>query len=210
MNGVPGLSSPWQLEPLVVVPAAVATLCFFQGFARLRRRGRADHASWGRALIFMLGLAAATLPLVSPLDELADRYLLSAHMLEHVLLADVSPALILVALRGPLFFFAVPAPVLRAVGGSHAVRAAAGWLARPRVALLAWAVAFGAWHVPAAYDCAARHQSVHDLEHVSFAAAGFLVWALLVDPARHGRLTRGKRLAIVAALFAMGTAISDV
>ncbi len=66
-----------------------------------------------------------------------------------------------------------------------------GWLARPQVALGAWALSFGGWHVPAAYDFAARHQAVHDLEHASFVLAGFLVWSILIDPARHGRLSRG-------------------
>jgi len=207
---VPGLSSPWQLEPFVVAPAAVAAVCFFQGFVRLRRRGRADHASWARSALFTLGLSAAVLPLVSPLDELGDRFLLSAHMLQHVLIGDAAPALLLLSLRGPLFFFVVPEPLLRVLGRAAWLRRAAAWLVRPPVALLAWAGAYGGWHVPVAYDFAARHQSVHDLEHASFVVAGLLVWNLLVDPARHGRLSRGKRLAIVAALFAMGTVISDV
>ena len=210
MDGVPGLSSTWQLAPLVVGPAAVAAVCFFQGFVRLRRRGRADHASWVRAALFMLGLAAAVIPLVSPLDELGDRFLLSAHMLQHVLIGDAAPALLLVSLRGPLLFFAVPEPLLRAVGHAAWLRRGAAWLVRPRVALVAWAAAYGGWHIPAAYDYAARHQAVHDLEHASFVAAGLLVWSLLVDPAQHGRLSRGKRLGVLAALFAMGTVISDI
>jgi putative membrane protein len=210
VDGVPGLSSPWQLEPLVVAPAAVAAVCFFQGFVRLRRRGRSDHASWARAALFTLGLAAAVLPLVSPLDELGDRFLLSAHMLQHVLIGDAAPALLLVSLRGPLLFFVVPKPLLRVLGRAAWPPRVAAWLVRPQVALLAWAAAYGGWHVPAAYDYAARHQSVHDLEHASFVAAGLLVWSLLVDPARHGRLSRGKRLAILAALFALGTVISDL
>ncbi len=207
---MPGLSSPWQLAPLVVAPAAVAAVCFFQGFVRLRRRGRHDHASWGRAALFTLGLATAVLPLVSPLDELGDRFLLSAHMLQHVLIGDAAPALLLVSLRGPLLFFAFPEPLLRLLGRSASIRRAAAWLARPRVAVLAWAAAYGGWHIPAAYDYAARHQAVHDLEHASFVVAGLLVWSLLVDPARQGRLSRGQRLGTLAALFAIGTVIADV
>jgi hypothetical protein len=44
-----------------------------------------------------------------PLDEAGDGYLLSAHMLQHVLIGDAAPALALVALRGPLLFFLLPA-----------------------------------------------------------------------------------------------------
>jgi cytochrome c oxidase assembly factor CtaG len=205
----PGLLSPWLLEPVVTAPAAVAAAFFVRGFVRLRRRRRPDHAPWTRVPLFALGLALLVLPLVSPLDDLADRYLLSAHMLQHMLIGDAGPALVLVALRGPLLFFAVPTALLRACGHSRRFRAAAAWLLRPSVALPAWALAFAAWHVPAAYDYAAAHPAVHRLEHASFVAAGFLVWTLIVDPAHRGHLSRGRRLALVGALFAMGTVLAD-
>ena len=207
---MPSLSSPWQAEPLVLALAAAGALCFLHGFVRLRRRGQHDHASWARAVLFSLGLGLLVLPVVSPLDELGDRFLLSAHMLQHVLMGDAAPALILVALRGPLLFFSVPQPLLRVLGHSHSVRRLGGWLGRPQVALGAWALFFGGWHIPAAYDYAARHQAVHDLEHASFVLAGFLVWSLLVDPARQGRLSRGRRLGVAVVLLAMGTAIADL
>jgi putative membrane protein len=206
----PGLTQPWVAEPLVTALAAVAAVCFVQGYLRLRRRGRRDHAPWTRAALFTAGLALLVLPLVSPLDELADRYLLSAHMLEHVLIADAGVALILVSLRGPLLFFAVPEPVLHKLGHKAWLRHAAAWLFRPKVALIAWAAAFGLWHIPAAYDFAARHPAVHDVEHASFIAAGVLVWAILIDPAGHRRVSRGRRLGMILVLFALGTAIADV
>jgi putative membrane protein len=206
----PGLSSPWTAEPLVLALAAVAVVCFAQGFLRLRRRGRADHAGWYRAGLFAVGLAILVLPLVSPLDLLGDRYLLSAHMLQHVLIADVAPALILVALRGPLLFFVVPTALLSAAGHTAWLRRFASWLFRPLPVLVVWALAFGLWHIPAAYDAAARHPLVHDLEHASFVIAGFLVWTILIDPAGHHRVSLGRRLAMIGALFAMGTVIADV
>jgi putative membrane protein len=205
----PGLFQPWLLEPVVTALAAVAALCFARGFVRLRRRGRADHAPWTRAVLFALGLAVIVIPLVSPLDELADRYLLSAHMLQHMLIADAGPALILVALRGPLLLFVIPTAVLSTLGRSSRTRRAAAWLVRPVVALAIWAAAFGAWHIPAVYDYAATHQAVHRLEHASFVFAGFLVWTVLIDPTGHGRVSRGRRLALIAALLAIGTVIAD-
>jgi cytochrome c oxidase assembly factor CtaG len=149
------------------------------------------------------------LPLVSPLDIVGDHFLLSAHMLQHVLIGDVAPALLLLAVRGPLLFFAIPAALLRLVSRAGPIRRGAGWLVRPAVALSVWAVAYGGWHVPVAYDYAARHQAVHDLEHTSFVFAGFLVWSVLIDPARRGRLSTGERLRVAALLFLMGTIISD-
>ena len=191
----------WDPAPLVVGAAAVGLWRFWHGFLRLRRRGRRDLAGWDRAVLFTAGLALATLPLVSPLDEEADR-LLSVHMLQHVLVGDAAPALLVVSLRGPLLAFVLPARL--------------GWLiARVErlpvwASLAAWAAAIGAWHVPAVYDAALTDAVVHDLEHASFVTVGLLVWTQLVDPARRRRLSAGQRLAFAGGLFACGQLLADV
>jgi putative membrane protein len=207
---VPGLSAAWDPAPAVLGAAVAALLLFAHGFLRLRRRGRTDHAGWGRAGLFAAGVACATLPLVSPLDAAGDRFLISAHMLEHMLVGDAAPALILLALRGPLLFFFVPAAVLRPFARLAPLRDALGFLLRPSVSLSVWALVFAAWHVPAAYDFTLRQQTVHELEHVSFVLAGLLAWTQLVDPARHGRLSVAQRLAFVGALFGLGQLLSNV
>jgi cytochrome c oxidase assembly factor CtaG len=204
------LPSAWDPAPLVVAGAAVAGLRFAYAFRRLRRRGRFDHAGWDRALLFAAGLALVTLPLVSPLDAAGDDYLLSAHMLQHVLLGDAGPALILAAVRGPLLAFMLPPAIVRFVFRNGPIRALLGWLSRPLPALAVWGVALGVWHVPRLYDGALRHPWAHDLEHASFLAAGIVVWMQLIDPARTGRLTVGKRIAFAGAVFLLGQVLSDL
>jgi putative membrane protein len=191
----------WDPAPLVMGAAGLALVRFSHGFVRLRRRGRRDLAGWDRALLFGIGIALATLPLVSPLDGAADRRL-SAHMLQHVLVGDAAPAVLLVSLRGPLLAFVVPAPLGRLLARIEALPAWAG--------LALWAAAVGAWHVPAAYDFALAHGSVHDLEHASFLATGLLVWTRLVDPARRRRVSAGGRLAVAGALFVLGQLLANV
>lgn len=200
----------WALDPAVLLAAGIAALLFAQAFVRLRRRGRRDHASWWRVPLFSLGLCVAVLPLVSPLDAVGDSYLLSGHMLEHVLIGDAAPALLLVALRGALLFFLVPAVVLRRIGRWSPLRASLGFLTRPRTALVAWALVYGLWHVPPAYDYVLTHQLAHDGEHATFFIAGALIWMLLIDPARTGRLRVGERLGVAALVFFMGMVLSDV
>ena len=200
----------WTLDPLLLATAAVAALLFARAFLRLRRRGRADLAPWSRVALFACGLSALVLPLVTPLDPLADHYLLSAHMLEHVLIGDAAPALLLLALRGPLLFFFVAPDLFPALAHSQPLRRAGSFLLRPRVAVTAWAVVMAAWHVPAVYDYALGHQAVHDLEHACFFTVGLLVWWQLIDPAAQHRLSRGQRLGVAAALFWLGTVLTDV
>jgi cytochrome c oxidase assembly factor CtaG len=163
-----------------------------------------------RALLFALALAVGTLALMSPLDATGEHYLLSAHMLQHVLIGDAAPALALTALRGPLLFFLVPPFVLAPLARVGALRAFLSWLMRPPVALTVWAIVFAFWHVPAIYDATLRHQWLHDLEHALFVLAGLAVWTQIVDPARHGRPTVPQRIAIAVAVFAAGQILSYV
>jgi putative membrane protein len=199
----------WSAPPVVVGVAALVALLFVQGWLRLRRRGRADLASWRRAALFALGLAVALAGLVSPIDTLGEDDLLSMHMLQHVLIGDLGIALAMVAVRGPLFVFLLPAAVLGPLARSP-LRRALGTLLRPRVAFALWALNLGVWHVPSLYDAALRHPVLHDFEHACWVTAGLLVWTLLIDPGAHGRLTVGGRVALAAAMFASGQVLTDV
>jgi cytochrome c oxidase assembly factor CtaG len=204
------LALAWDPAPIVLVGAGLTLWFFVRAFGRLRRRGRADHADWTRLFLFIVALGIGTLALVSPLDEVGDSYLLSGHMLQHVLVGDVAPALALVALRGPLLFFLLPGDVLRPISRMHRLRRLLAFLLRPRVSLAIWMLVIAGWHVPAAYDLALRHQALHDLEHLSFIVAGLLVWTQIVDPARRRRLRPSQRVGYMLALCGAGALLAAV
>ena len=90
------LQGTWAFEPAVFAAALLGLALFAQGFLRLRRRGRRDHASPRRAALFALGTVIAVVALVSPLDAIGEEQLLSAHMLQHVVIGDLVPALVIV------------------------------------------------------------------------------------------------------------------
>jgi len=204
------IASAWEAPVAVLLGAALAVALFGQAFVRLRRRGRKDHAGWDRAALFALAVALGTLALVSPLDYIGEAYLLSAHMLQHVVIGDLAVALAVVALRGPLTFFLLPAVVLGRLAKLDWLRSGLRVLLDAKVAFVLWAVVIAAWHVPAAYDYALTHQVVHDLEHLSFVVVGTLVWIQLVDPARRRELGLTGKLALAIALFAAGQILADV
>jgi putative membrane protein len=204
------LASAWKLEPVPLAAAALLALLFGQGFLRLRARGRRDRAGSWRVVLFLLGLGLATLALVSPLDAIGEEYLLSGHMLQHVLLADAAPALMVVAISGPLAFFLLPPPLLRRLARLAWLRALLCVLLRPAVSFALWALIVASWHVPAAYEYALSNRVAHDIEHASFVLVGLLVWIQLVDPVRRGELWRSGRIALAIALFASGQVLADV
>jgi putative membrane protein len=202
------LSASWEAPAGVLIAAALAVVLFAQAFLRLRAR-RPAHAPWTRALLFGAGLALLVLPLVSPLDEAGDERLLSAHMLQHVLIGDAAVALLVVAVRGPLVFFLLPPAVLRPLASFRPLRAFLSLLLVPLVSLGLWGLAMIAWHVPRIYDYAAAHPLVHDLQHLSFVIVGLLAWTQLVDPARHGRLRRPQRIFFALGMLALAQPIVD-
>ncbi|HET8527751.1 MAG TPA: cytochrome c oxidase assembly protein [Gaiellaceae bacterium] len=187
----------------MIALCALASLLFAQGVVRLRRRGRPDLASWRRVGLFALGIVLVVLALV-PFDELADENL-AAHMTQHVLIGDLAIALLVLATRGPLSLFLLPPAVLAPLARSR-VRTVVSTLLRPRVAYVAWAGNLAFWHVPWLYDTAVAHEWVHYLEHTCWSLAGLLVWTILLDDRR----SRGRRVALAAAMFASGTILTDV
>jgi putative membrane protein len=198
------IAGAWHVHVLPVAFAVAAVFVFAPAFARMRRR-QPESAPWTRAGLFAAGLALMVLPLMSPLNAAGQRYLISAHMLEHVLLADAGPALLVLAVRGPLARSLLPRPV----PGRRLLQRALDMLLRPRVTLATWVAVIGLWHIPALYDRALTHPALHALEHVSFACAGLLIWIQMIDPAGRGRLALQGRLAFTVAVFFAGQVLSD-
>ena len=169
---------------LVLVGLTAGGLIYTAGWRRYRRRlPRRFTASQHAA--FLGGLASLGVAIVSPLDQAAD-VLLSAHMVQHILLLTVAPGLLLLGqpllpvLRGlphPLRCTLV-APLLR----RHWLRAAARALVHPLAALLLSSVIFWSWHLPALFELALRSPGLHLVEHASFVAAGLMFWYPVVQP----------------------------
>lgn len=193
----------WSLDPIVLAGAAVSIALFVQGWRRLHRR-RPDLAPWTRIPLFLAGVAIVLVGLLSPLDAIAEEYLQAAHMLQHVLVADLGIALALVAVRGPLSMFFLPRDLLAPLARAGWLRVTLSFLLRPTVAVPLWLAVLVAWHVPALYEAALEQPLVHRLEHFSFVVVGLLVWTLIVDPAGHGRLTVNGRIGLAVMLFFAG------
>jgi putative membrane protein len=168
--------------------------------ARTRTLAREDRPvlAW-RQGCYAAGLIALAIALSPPVDKLADQ-LLVAHMAEHLLIGDVAALLIVLGFTGPLL-----APLLRIK--------AIGWLrvfAHPVVAVVAWAVNFYVWHLPAFYQAALRHDAIHALEHATFLGFGIAVWMGLLGPLPKPQwFGNGARLVYIIAVRLIGTVLAN-
>ena len=204
-DAVPGWGA-WTLDPgviaAVVLTAAGYTACW------RRAHGRTGRRYPRQTVAFTSGLAVVALALLSPLDEIGDRWLLSAHMLQHVLLADIAPALLVLGTGPPLLAHGLPPQLLRAL----APRARLGRLLRhPRLGVIVlglWAATQWGWSIPAVFDSAAAHPYLHAIEHLSLLASGLLLWIVVVDPLPgQGRRATWSRLGYLGASRAVAAVV---
>src|ERR671925_1317917 len=101
---------------LLLLPAAL----YVRAVRVLRRRGY--RVPLAQQLCWYAGLALIGVALFSPLDELGETDLLSAHMGQHLLLGDIAAPLLLLGLRSPMHAFVLPRPVLVPVARSKRFR----------------------------------------------------------------------------------------
>jgi putative membrane protein len=169
------VDTSWTFAPLVVVALAAYALVYGLRWRRARAQGGARAAGAGRAVLWVSGVLLLALALVSPLDRLGEQFA-SFHMVQHLLLADLAPILLLLGLTRWIL-----RPATRRI---HRIERAAGPFAHPVFGVVAYVGAMWAWHVPALYEAALEHAAVHSLEHLTFFAAGSLYWWHLLSPIR--------------------------
>ena len=175
----PRLLRAWDLRPEVVLTLLLAGVLFTLGWWRLRRESSHRFARMWRLVAYSCGLGVLTLALLSPLDTLSS-YLLSAHMVQHLLLMMLAPALLMVA--NPLAFglWGLPESARPHVGGllkrGSFLRRVLTAVTAPGVVWLMLVIVLVGWHDPRAYDAALRSEAIHNLEHLTFFAVALLFW----------------------------------
>jgi putative membrane protein len=124
------------------------------------------------------GIALVAIALLPPLHHLTFESL-TMHLLQNVILAEWAPLLLVLGLSPD-------------AGGRAAARIA------PWVALPTWVITYYVWHAPPLYDAALRRpETLLQLEHLCYIAAGVVFWLPLV----HGRHDDGRKAAYIFAAF---------
>ena len=171
----------WQadLDTTLVVPLLALAYLFLAG----RYGTTADRAASFAGSLLLLAVAFWT-----PIHHLGLHYLLTAHLLQNVILAEWAPLLAVLGLTPAMAAAASRFRLWRAV--TH-----------PAAALPLWLANYYVWHVPAVYDNALHHQSslIH-LEHACYFVTGTLVWWPVVHDSPR-RLASGFRAAYAFAAF---------
>jgi len=185
----------WSLSPGIVIALVVYAGVYVWRWRACRTPSEPHPPSVWRLVSFACGIAALVAALLSPIDPLGEQ-VLAMHMVQHVLLLDVAPVLIILGFTKVLL-----RPATRRI---HQLEKRVGLLAAPLFAILFYTFAMWLWHVPALYDAAAEHTPVHVLEHLTFATAGFLYWWHLLSPVS----TRLQREGMTRIVYMLSTKVT--
>ncbi len=196
-SSLPGWGS-WSFQPVVVLALLAAGVLYARMYRRAAARSSTSAPNAGHWLPYAAGLLTLAVALLSPLDPIGDRYLLSAHMMQHVLLSDIAPALLVLGLRAPILPLGLSREALLALAPGGRSGRVLSRLTSPWLAIPLWVAATWIWAIPSVFDFAAQHQVVHALEHATLFYTGLAMWWLIIDPLPRARLRpNGERLALL-------------
>jgi putative membrane protein len=171
------LSTAWRWNSILLIFCALTLAGYFLAY---RRRGRPAYL--GAALVVFL------FALNSPVSALADGYLFSAHMVQHILLVLIVPALLLLSLPRS---FSLPQSL--------------SVFTRPFVGWIAGVGAMWLWHAPALCNAATTSRAVSAIQTTSLLLMGSVFWWQVLAPRDAERLSPAGGIAY---LFTACTACS--
>jgi len=154
------LSVGWTWYPSVVIGFSIWTILYVVAI----QRGKPTPVM--QQIAFHLGTLAGLIALVSPLDELGDEYLFSAHMVQHLLLMFITAPLWLIGTPGWMVDRIIPKGLIKSVK----------WLTGPMSAFAAFVLVLWFWHIPFIYEMAQESEGIHIFEHLTFIGAALIGW----------------------------------
>ena len=202
---------PWEWRLDVTAVLVIFGMAYLVGWWRLHGKGTRAVHPWQLGL-YLAGLLALCLALLSPIDSLASRLFLM-HMIQHELLTLIAPPLLL--LGNPLapVLWGLPRSLRRALGRllarSAVVRRGLRAMTLMPVSLPVYVITQWGWHYPAAFEASLRNDLIHDMQHLSFFITALLFWWPIINPAPrlHGYIPYGFRIVYVLIAAFQNTAL---
>ena len=188
-------NEPWLVGGLVFLGWLWAILA-----GPLRSRLSPDAAfPRSHAIKFYAALAIFYLAVGSPLDQIGERFLFSAHMLQHQLL--IYPAAI-------LFLLGLPHWMIDAALAPLARYQLPRLLVHPLVCAVTYTLVISLWHAPSLYDWALQDKLVHVGEHVMFFGSALFYWWPVLSPSRAlPPISYGAQMIYLFAVFVLMTPV---
>ncbi len=164
---------PWHLHLDVWLVLASVEALYLVALRRRRRSTGPPGASARKVTLFSTGVAVLWLGADWPLHDLAERYLYSMHMVQHLLFTLVAP---------PLLIAGLPDWMLREILRPRAVSRLVRFVTRPVVALIVFNGVLLFTHWPAVVEASVRSEPLHFGLHALIVASAFVMWWPVMSP----------------------------
>jgi putative membrane protein len=177
----------WENHDSTIIGLEILAVLYLWAIGPMRRRaGITERATGWQVTSFFTGLVLTFFALNGPVHDLSDTYLFSVHMVQHLVLTQLMP---------PLLLLGLPGFVLRPLVAPRWVLAAGRALTRPPVAFSLYTLSFAGWHLQPAYDLMMRNHNVHIATHLQFMVTAVIMWWPVLSPLREmPRLSYGGQM----------------
>jgi putative membrane protein len=164
----------WQAHPDAILMALALVALYVAGArwagARCSPPARVTRA---QAALYLSGVAVLYAGAGTPIHAIAERYLFSVHMVQHMMFALIA---------APLLLLGTPGWMLRPLLKNRVVYRVAFVLTRPLPAFLLFNGVILVTHLPAVMDLALRNHSLHFVAHLFLVATALLMWMPVLSP----------------------------
>jgi len=168
MTELSNLALGWQFDPVLIGILLSSCISYFLAIGPLRKHISNNANFPGKQLaIFCLAIIITYLIEGSPLHDLGERYLFSAHMTQHLLLTYFA---------APLFLLAFPTWLQQAMLKNRNSLKLAKLFNNPIIAALIYSLFLSIWHFPAIYDAGLRNSGLHHIQHFCFFLVSIIFW----------------------------------
>ncbi len=176
---------PWRFQPHIEVWLLVAVIAggYWYAAARIGPTAVAPGeavVTRRQVLWFTAGLVTLWAASDWPLHDVSERYLYSAHMLQHMMLSYFMP---------PMILLGTPTWLLRLIVGDGGLYSALRFLAKPVVAGVLFNVAVMVTHIPGVVNASVDGPPItHYALHTMVVLLSFLMWMCVCGPLPELRL----------------------
>jgi putative membrane protein len=158
----------WHLHPDVIFLCVAMLGGYWYAVTQLRAEiSDAGRLRRAQVVLFVLGVGVIYLASSSPVHELAENYLVSVHMFQHLLYTMVAP---------PLLILGTPAWLISAALRGPRTLRAARLIVNPVVAFSVFNAVQLVTHLPSVVDLALTHHYLHLLVHAVLLASALMMW----------------------------------
>ena len=164
----------WHLHLDAMVMILAIGGLYGYGLIQFRPRPRWLHPIEPRhVILFSMGLTTLYAAEGSPLHDLSEQYLFSAHMIQHMLLTLIMP---------PLLLLGIPSWLLRPLLTRRFFFPVAKVLTNPVVAIVLFNGTLALWHLPNLYEATLLNHNIHIVNHLMYVSTAMLLWWPIFSP----------------------------